>query len=267
MKIKKIPKRNGEYRIVHCPTARHKKRLRKELLRLHKIMEERCDMGVVHGFAIGRSPVTNALAHVGPYAWTVSMDLKDFFDSVTDRALRASIFLEHELERLCMYGLKAAPQGFPTAPLTANIAFAPYDEIIQSYCRSHSITYTRYADDLSFSGGPETDPHALIKMVKDILRGSLISQMFKINERKTRIQYAKQGKRIITGIAVDDKGIYPTRATRRRLRAALHQGNHASAGGLQEWSALKQPSGKMSQTPGQTVSLPHFAKQRLTGAA
>lgn len=64
---------------------------------------------------------------------------------------------------------------------------------------------------------------------------------FNLNHAKTRMQRATSGRRIITGVAVDDKHVYPTRKHKRLLRAAKHSGNEASESGYREWLALKAP--------------------------
>jgi hypothetical protein len=62
-----------------------------------------------------------------------------------------------------------------------------------------------------------------------------------VNPEKTRLQRAKAGRRIITGVAVSDTGLHPTRAAKRRLRAARHQGRTRHARGLAEWCRLAPP--------------------------
>jgi len=64
---------------------------------------------------------------------------------------------------------------------------------------------------------------------------------FKINKRKTKIQSADSGRRIITGVAIDNKGVHPTRRTLKKIRAAQHQNNTSSMLGLIEWSKCKLP--------------------------
>ena len=64
----------------------------------------------------------------------------------------------------------------------------------------------------------------------------------KINERKTNLQDSKNGKVIITGIAVDKNGICATRRTKKKARAAIHQKNLSSLRGLIEWSKCKLPN-------------------------
>jgi hypothetical protein len=66
---------------------------------------------------------------------------------------------------------------------------------------------------------------------------------FEINHRKTRLQSSTAGRRIITGVGVGDDGLYPTRALKRKLRAAIHQKHGNSARGLAEVAKLKVPRG------------------------
>jgi hypothetical protein len=64
---------------------------------------------------------------------------------------------------------------------------------------------------------------------------------FKVNKSKTKIQSAKNGRIIITGVAIDNKGVHPTRKTLKKIRAAKHSGNKKSLSGLIEWSKCSLP--------------------------
>ena len=79
--------------------------------------------------------------------------------------------------------------------------------------------------------------------MKDRLKLRKICQNngFIINERKTRIQSHVSGRRVISGISVDKFNLYPTRKTRKKIRAAAHQNNASSLRGLTEWSKCKLP--------------------------
>lgn len=256
MKIIKLSKGKGKFRVIFAPDADEKKVLRDWLPTITGAAKQADVHNVVHGFREGRSPLTNALAHVG-HKFTLTMDLKDFFDSVTAQmvpeALRFSgAFIRDDgtpastsqsLEsgqQVALYGI--ARQGLPTSPAMANIAAAPMDRKIlelrsQRGRFSRDFVYTRYADDMTFSFEEELTGEMLKREVPLIAA----SFGFTINESKTRLQSARCGRRIITGIAVDATGAYPTRHMKRRLRAARHQRHTSEARGLAEWMRLRMP--------------------------
>ena len=101
-----------------------------------------------------------------------------------------------------------------------------------------SAVYTRYADDLVFSFNERRYAGQICTIVRQIVE----NQGFKINERKTTLQDAKNGRVIVTGIAIDPKGLYPTRRTKKKIRAAIHQENSSSLRGLLDWSKCKLPN-------------------------
>jgi len=241
MKVVQIPKKDGRFRTIYVPDREEKRQLRLLLGDLRRKAERLCDPSVVHGFMRGKSPVTNALAHVG-HQYTVTLDLEDFFDSVTEEKLRGKLSKE-QLELVLVDG--AARQGLPTSPLVANIAACDMDKAILKWIRQSGkdVVYTRYADDLAFSfDDPELVPVVITKVTEIVRRCG-----FRVNPAKVRVQWAGAGRRVICGVAVDDHGIYPTREVKRKLRAALHQGNIDSARGLEEWCKLKPPNPRRAQ--------------------
>lgn len=135
-----------------------------------------------------------------------------------------------------------AGQGLPTSPLMANIAAAPMDEDLLALGDRrgrfrNDFVYTRYADDLTFSFDDPRVGAMLLAEVPEVAK----RHGFEVNAKKTRWQSAKFGRRIVTGVAVDDKGLHPRREVRRRLRAARHQANGPQWQGLSEYAALKMP--------------------------
>ena len=233
MQVLRIPKGNGKVRVVYAPSEEEKAELRSLLPALVKIAKRRCNLEVVHGFMPGRSPLTNALPHVG-YQYTVNMDLQDFFDTVLITHVM-HLIPPQILAKVMRYG--AARQGLPTSPLVANIAAAQLDwDLVTAL--PEDVVYTRYADDLSFS----FDDQKLTKELPLLVTKTVEDHGFAVNKTKTKVQWAGAGRRIITGIAVDHARVFATREVRRKLRAAHHQNNKGSKAGLTEWCRLKLPA-------------------------
>lgn len=230
-----IPKKSGGTRTIYVPNRTEKAALRSIAGELTSKARRADKAGVVHGFTPGRSPVTNAQAHVG-HRYTVSFDLADFFESVTPERLVGKLS-KAELDAVMVDG--AARQGLPTSPAVANLAASDLDKAILKWIEraGKQVVYTRYADDLTFS----FDDPALISALRDTIPQIVRRCGFVVNHHKIRVQAAAAGRRIVCGVAVDDAGVHPTRTAKRRLRAAQHQGHVAQAAGLAEWCALRPP--------------------------
>ena len=175
----------------------------------------------VTGFVPKRGILKNANLHVKA-RFLLNVDIKDFFGSVNEEAVRIvfrdlgfSIPTSKLLASFCCYK-DCLPQGAPTSPLLSNLAFAKVDRQIQSLCKAAKITYSRYADDLSFSADHTLDGGFLEK-----LRRILDKNGFRINQKKTR--YARPGQALyVTGMVVNEIA-QPPRELRRRVRAMFHQ--------------------------------------------
>ena len=195
-----------------------------------------------HGFIPGRSIVTNALAHSGR-AVVVNLDLAGFFPAIGFRRVRAvfervgySPAIATILGLLCTEaprrtvtfegttchvatGPRGLPQGACTSPGLANQVARRLDRRLGGLASKLGATYTRYADDLTFSGGSDLDPRVgpLLALVRRIAA----SEGFTVNEAKTRVLRPSTAQ-VVTGLVVNDRpGV--ARAEVRRLRAILHR--------------------------------------------
>jgi retron-type reverse transcriptase len=102
------------------------------------------------------------------------------------------------LANLCTYK-GYLPQGAVTSPSISNIIFSTIDDQIQSLCSKKRVSYTRYADDLSFSSN---NKQVLIETV-DIVKSEIISKsIFKINETKSRLMSGQKAN-IVTGLRLN----------------------------------------------------------------
>ena len=191
---------------------------------------------VNYAFQKGKNCSLGAMNHIG-YKYTISFDLVNFFDSV--RKSHVEGILDNEVINFCFID-DAPRQGLPTSPLIATIAFLKCDQLILDHIKKSKINavYTRYADDLIFSFNNIQDRGKITFLVDKATEAS----NFTINTNKTKFQNSKNGMRIITGLAVDNFGVHSTRKTKKKIRAARHQDNLRSLGGLLEWAKCKLPN-------------------------
>jgi len=232
-----VPKRSGPPRLIEAPKARLKA-IQRRLLR-----EVLLPIGVhdaAHGFVRHRSAVTNAARHAGRAA-VLGLDLEDFFGSVRAGrvygAFRTAGYPEgvaHALTALCTnvapgHVLAGAPfeqrrrlrtphlpQGAPTSPALANLAAFALDRRLAGLADATATTYTRYADDLTFSG----DDHAALQRVRRAATAIARDEGFRVHPAKTRFITAA-GRQRVTGAVVNARPNL-ARPEYDRLRAALH---------------------------------------------
>jgi len=230
-----IPKKGGKFRKIVAPDAELKQALRAELPDLNKYFEKYSKMfGVrnqIHGFVHKRNVKSAAKEHIG-YPHTIMMDISAFFDTVTREDI------PYSLRKDIMFHKEGyTPQGFPTSPVLANIAVVPIMSKIKRNLNQvigkGQYAITIYADDIQVS----IKTKEVIASVIDVVTKEFTDGGFSINKRKTRVRHAQYGYRRILGINVGDKVLQPTRKTLRKLRAAKHQKNSNSAGGLASWAS------------------------------
>ncbi len=173
-----------------------------------------------HGFVKGRSIATNASPHARARV-ILKLDLVDFFESVERRSVYRlfrrfgySKTVANLLAGLCTLGARL-PQGASTSPGLANAAAFRMDLRLGGFCRKRGIAYTRYADDLTFSG-----PAVTQRKVKRTIESIVRKEGFTPNEAKAR--YLSPGQRqSVTGIVVNDGPNWP-RPSRRWIRQEVH---------------------------------------------
>lgn len=173
----------------------------------------------MHGGVPGRSPITNAGSHVGATV-VVTLDIRKFFPSVTNKhifhvwrdVLDCSPTIARLLTQMTTFE-GHLPQGAPTSTTLANIALAENDQEIQSLCEEQNITYTRFVDDLIFSG---ESARLIINSVVGILKKA----GFRVPHAKMRITGPRK-RHQITGIVANRK-LAVSREKRANIRAAIH---------------------------------------------
>jgi len=237
----KVPKRNGQLRTLVAPDKELKQYQRSKLKGLNKLLEDNVRNAFVsttiHGFRKQKSCVTAASLHVG-YKATLMMDIANFFGAINvthfDNILKIDPLLFHKDGYLA--------QGFPTSPVLANLALVPI--LAELKYKLSQITrvvkVTCYADDIAISVDNTDKIPQIVSLVEEVL----LKYSLRLNKAKTRVKYAKYGYRRILGINVGDSAIRATRKTIRKIRAASHQGNGPSLGGLTNWAACRKPKVK-----------------------
>ncbi|MBB2961186.1 reverse transcriptase family protein [Methylobacterium sp. R2-1] len=233
-----IPKKAGGLRTISAPMPRLK---RAQYWVLDALLARAPVHEAAHGFVPGRSIVTNAGAHVGRDV-VVNLDLKDFFPSLDYRRIKgkfrglgyaepvatvlALICTEPDVDAVeidgqTLYaarGPRRLPQGAPTSPALTNLVCTRLDARLSGLARSLGFTYTRYADDLTFSASGEASGKvgALLKYVHEIVA----AEGFTVHPDKTRVM--RRGRhQEVTGLTVNERVAVP-RETLRRFRALLH---------------------------------------------
>ncbi|TAJ89199.1 RNA-directed DNA polymerase, partial [bacterium] len=174
----------------------------------------------IQGGAPSRSPVTNANKHVRTPV-VVTLDIRKCFPSITNEhifhvwrdILDCSPAIARLLTKLTTFE-GHLPQGAPTSTTLANIVLAESDQEINLLCAQDNISYTRFVDDLVFSG--ET-ARTIINAVVKILKKS----GFRVAHAKMRIMGGCD-RHQITGIVANRKLGLP-REKRAKIRAAIHQ--------------------------------------------
>lgn len=227
-----IPKRNGGTRMITAPDMRLKAIQRQLADKLIEIYPGRRE---VHGFAKGKNTYSNARLHLHR-RWIVNIDLEDFFPSIhfgrVKGMFQAKPFsfnetLSRELANLCCCD-HHLPQGAPTSPVISNLICWRLDNQLHALAKEAKCTYTRYADDITFSTNLREFPTQLGTIdgekrihLSEILIGIIESNRFKINENKVR--YAcRNNRQEVTGLIVNGKSPNVRRAYVRKVRAMLH---------------------------------------------
>lgn len=167
----------------------------------------------------GNSLLDNAAPHVGKEC-VLKLDISHFFDSIDDdkvffvmKRLGVSITATVLFTHLCTYKGKL-PQGAPTSPYIANLVMKDFDEKLGKWCKERDITYTRYCDDMTFSGNKADIRQA---NVVGKVRPMLYRMGFSLNVKKTVFISSSQQQHV-TGIVVNEKP-----ALSRKQRRAIRQ--------------------------------------------
>jgi len=214
-----IKKRNGDPRVIDEP----RKELKLIQQKILAFLSERAGpiKPAVHGFVRKRSILTNAQKHCSPTTHHIlNLDLKDFFPSITFRRVRGALRkhpfdCSHEVATLIAHICTlngTLPQGAPTSPFLSNMLCRTMDRDLSDLARRYRATYTRYADDLTFSFNVRSADRlpSTICVVEDgnVVPGTELAELittkhgFAINPTKTRLN-DRFGRMEVTGLTVN----------------------------------------------------------------
>lgn len=151
-------------------------------------------------------PVAHLLTELTTHATTVSAlkQLPQSDDVSRDFRLRRRLAAPH------------LPQGSPTSPQLANLVLFSLDRHLATYATASNLTYTRYADDLTFSGQSRSRGYSPIEAVKEMVG----QEGFRLNPPKTRIRRSSN-RQLVTGVVVNQRTNLD-RPEFDRIKAVLH---------------------------------------------
>lgn len=195
-----IPKKTGGQRAIFEPLPTLKeiqKWILEEILKNIKVSP------TAKAYINGLSIKDNARYHKKQKE-ILNLDMENFFGNITERhvyvmfkGLGYNKQVSSILTKICCLN-GVLPQGAPTSPMISNIIFRFADRRIFEFCKKNELRYTRYADDMTFSGGEI--PKGFISTIKRII----FENGFELNEKKTKLRLQHQ-RQEVTGIVVNEK--------------------------------------------------------------
>ncbi|MEW4527869.1 MAG: reverse transcriptase family protein [Maioricimonas sp. JB045] len=235
-----LTKRSGGHRLIEAPKSQLKQ-VQQQILR--EILCRVPPHPAAHGFTAGRSIQTNARPHVGRRV-LIKFDLEDFYPTcrysrvvaiyrslgycrevalwlarLTTSTAPANLrFPDGNTRALMPYLPRHLPQGAPTSPALANLSAYSLDVRLSGLAARYHLRYTRYADDLTFSGDGRCIPalREILPLVTRIVR----QERFRVNRRKRKIIRNNQ-RQTVTGVVVN-RHLNIRRDEFDRLKAILH---------------------------------------------
>jgi len=239
----KIPKRSGGHRVISAPRKelKHLQRRLSDLLQdcLAEIEVKRgVTVRLAHGFKRGGSITTNASVH-RRRRYVFNLDLSDFFGTINFGRVRGFFIKSRDfslspdvatlIAQIACHN-NALPQGSPCSPIISNLVGNILDIHLSVIARATGCTYSRYADDLTFSTSESVFPPEVAVPVAgdpnswqlgDLLAKAITRAGFRVNPQKTRMQY-RNSRQSVTGIVVNKRLNTPIEY-RRKARAMVNR--------------------------------------------
>lgn len=215
--IYKIKKRNGKYRTIYEPNSLLK-HIQKQILT--NILNNKSISKYAKAYHKGISLKDNAVPHIHKDI-ILKLDIKNFFENISFVDIYNSCFpIEYfpksvgiVLTYLCTYD-DHLTQGSPTSAYISNLVMKEFDEKLGAWCEENEISYTRYSDDMTFSGN--FNPSDIILKVRKML----YKLSLELNNDKIHV-INKSASQIVTGITVNEK-IQVNAKYRNRIRQEIY---------------------------------------------
>ncbi|WP_437201658.1 reverse transcriptase family protein [Planctomicrobium sp. SH664] len=234
-----IPKRSGGWRLLEAPKPLLKQ-VQQQILR--EILDKVPAHPAAHGFVQNRSILTNAEPHLRQ-RFVLKLDLSDFYTTVrysrvvaifrslgfsreaaiwlarlTTAALPWNSTAPAAVTNLKRFTAAHLPQGASTSPALANLSAFSLDVRLAGLAEAYRLNYTRYADDLTFSGSGLSVP--ALREVIPLVRRIVCSERFFLNSKKLRIVRNCE-RQVVAGVVVNQRPNI-SRPEYDKLKAILH---------------------------------------------
>ena len=216
-KVFKVRKRSGGYRTIYEPSETLKY-IQRQILK--NVLSERNVSKYAKAYVSGISLKENALPHVNKEI-ILKLDIKNFFDSINfNQVYKYCFSIEYYpknigvlLTTLCTY-YGYIPQGAPTSSYISNLIMRDFDQTVGRFCEERSIAYTRYSDDMTFSGSFN------VGEVLSFVNSQLNLLGFSLNKRKINV-VCKSKKQSVTGLVVNEK-VQVSRKYKDKIRQEIY---------------------------------------------
>ena len=214
----KIPKNDkGDYRELNVPDEFLKtiqRRIADRLLNDYPISSH------ATAYCAGGSTIANAKPHINKDI-LLKQDIHHFFDNILYTTIKDKVFPAEDysepirvlLTLLCIHK-DVLPQGAPSSPVISNIIMRDFDNTVGEWCDARNISYTRYCDDMTFSGNFDH------REVIDLVRNELRKMGLFLNDKKT-VRVARGQRQSVTGIVVNE-GLSVPSVYRKKLRQEVY---------------------------------------------
>lgn len=237
-----VPKKSGGIRIINAPEAKLKRLQRQLSKKLYECREEIEAIpphrkSLSHGFRRSHSIITNARPHIRR-RHVLNLDIEDFFPTFNFGRVRGFFIHNNQFKlhpdvatviaQIACHN-NELPQGAPTSPIISDLIAHLLDVRLVQLAKANTCSYSRYADDITFSTNLKTFPTDLASQSPTtpsewILGAPLVKAIqragFTPNPTKTRM-HSKTNRQAVTGLTVNRK-VNIQALYYRRLRSMAH---------------------------------------------
>ena len=197
---------------------------------LDNILSKLSPSEYAHGFVKNKSLLSNAKEHLREEeSWLFRVDISNFFDSISYESVEKmfqsfgySKSASNILASLCCHN-GFLRQGFCTSPTLANLYLKEFDTTISNKIKAYSdlkVRYSRYADDLFFSGIKTGNDMQVINKIKQISGFYLKKYSLRINRSKLSIQDKKRKR--ITGLYIEGTKVSVSKTYIKKLEREIY---------------------------------------------